>query len=461
MLGAIVALALPVTHVLRPKPIVLVRSPSHLTVGRPPVARTAHGVLAIRPGPLIIVLPAAIAARFMLDQRGRHTVLPDVAPGAAVVASVVPAPVALRPVVTIREKDLLVEVLDDANSGLNDDQGREDCWEAHREPELHSVGERRGSTRESQDADDHHHQFAHERVPFWTGHTHTPYQGRGSPAVAMSLLAWVPWSSGSVRRTFEAEGDRGCGGCGGRSQSCTATRQHTESEQGRARTGRQYLAGGPRRHAVALVAGCATTTASSGSSRASSTVSDSDFARLAASEVGPTDEARSDLALARDELGRDKLSLVNDRHEGALARSDQGAASADMSRAAAESDIGKDSNEPAQMQQARDDTEVARQDKEVADARLAYSKKLATAQAAQVTASERKVDLMSEKLNLAKLQSLEEAAVPAAGKYDRSALMERVVVAQRAYDRATAIATTASRESTTARQLWQDLAQRL
>jgi hypothetical protein len=212
---------------------------------------------------------------------------------------------------------------------------------------------------------------------------------------------------------------------------------------------------------LALVAGCANTTASSGSSRASSTVSDSDFARLAASEVGPTDEARSDLALARDELGRDKLSLVNDRHEGALARSDQGAASADMSRAAAESDIGKDSNEPAQMQQARDDTEVARQDNEVADARLAYSKGLATAQVAQVTASERKVDLMSEKLNLAKLQSLEEAAVPAAGRYDRSALMERVVVAQRAYDRATAIATTASRESTTARKHWQDLAQRL
>jgi hypothetical protein len=209
---------------------------------------------------------------------------------------------------------------------------------------------------------------------------------------------------------------------------------------------------------LALAAGCATTTASS---HESSTVSESDFARLAASEVGPADAARSELALARDELGRDKLKVVNDQHEGALARSDQGTASADMSRAAAESDIGKDSNEPAQLQQARDDTEAARQSKEVADARLAYSKRLATAQAAQVTASERKVDLMTEKLNLAKLQSLEEAAVPAAGKYDRAAVMERVVVAQRAYDQATEVAATASRESTTAREHWQDLARRL
>ena len=209
---------------------------------------------------------------------------------------------------------------------------------------------------------------------------------------------------------------------------------------------------------LALSAGCATTTASTRSG-SPSTVSDSDFARLAANEVGPADDARSELALARDELGRDKLSLVNDQHEGDLARSDQGSAKADMSRAAAERGIGQDSNEPAQKQQARDDTEAAQQGKEVADARLAYSKRLATAQAAQVTASERKVDLMTEKLNLAKLQSLEEASIPAAGKYDRPALMERVEVAQRAYDQATVIAATTSRESTTSKEHWQDLAQ--
>jgi hypothetical protein len=201
---------------------------------------------------------------------------------------------------------------------------------------------------------------------------------------------------------------------------------------------------------LAIAAGCA-------SNAASSTVSDSDFARLTAGQIQPVDDARAQLALARDELGRAKLSVVNDQHEGDLARSGQASASADMSRAAAESKIGKDSNEPGQMNRARDDTEAAQQDKELADARLAYSKELATSQAAQVTAAERKVDLMTEKVNLAKLQSRDDAAVPAAGKYDRATAMQRVVDAQRAYDRATATAATASRETTIAKERWQEL----
>jgi hypothetical protein len=207
---------------------------------------------------------------------------------------------------------------------------------------------------------------------------------------------------------------------------------------------------------LTAAAGCATTAGPS--SQRSITVSASDFARLEASQVGPVDDARADLARARDELGRDKLSVVNDQHEGALARSDQRSASADLSRAKAEGAIGKDSNEPAQLRQAREDTAAARRAADAADARLEYSKRLATAQAAQVTASERKVDLMTERLNLAKLQALEDAAVPAAGKYDRSALTEQVDAAQRAYDQATAVAATASHESTTAREHWDELA---
>ena len=204
---------------------------------------------------------------------------------------------------------------------------------------------------------------------------------------------------------------------------------------------------------LAIAAGCAST-------KASSTVSDSDFGRLTPSQIRPVDDARAQLSLARDELGRAKLSVVNDQHEGELARSDQATASAGVSRAATESKVGKESNDAGQMQQARDDAKTARQGKEVADARLAYSKKLATSQAAQVTAAERKVDLMAEKVNLAKLQSLDDAAIPAAGKYDRATAMERVVNAQRAYDRATATAATASSESTTAKEHWQKLDQK-
>src|SRR5512142_209267 len=123
---------------------------------------------------------------------------------------------------------------------------------------------------------------------------------------------------------------------------------------------------------LAVASGCA-------SNKASSTVSDADFGRLSAVQTSRVEEARARLSLARDELGRAKLGVVNDQHEGALARADQATAEAEVSRAVAETKIGKDSNEPGQMQRARDETKSAREGKAVADARQAYAKKLATA----------------------------------------------------------------------------------
>ncbi|MGZ4673546.1 MAG: ABC transporter permease, partial [Ilumatobacteraceae bacterium] len=61
-------------------------------------------------------------------------------------------------------------------------------------------------------------------------------------------------------------------------------------------------------------------------------LSDTDYARLDTSQTLRVEEARSQLAIARDELGRAKLSAVTEQHEGELARSDQAAASADVSR---------------------------------------------------------------------------------------------------------------------------------
>lgn len=208
---------------------------------------------------------------------------------------------------------------------------------------------------------------------------------------------------------------------------------------------------------LTAAAGCAGTSAVS--KAPPSTVSDSDYGRLAAGQTRPVDEARAQLALAQDELGRAKLSVVNDQHLGDLARSDQAVASAEAGRAAAETKIGKESNEPGQMQQARDATQVAETSRQAADARLAYSKLLATSQAAHVTALERKVDLMAEKVNVAKLQALDDAAVPAAGKYDRATAMQHVVDAQRAFDAASSKAASAASESAAAKERWQKLEQ--
>jgi hypothetical protein len=211
--------------------------------------------------------------------------------------------------------------------------------------------------------------------------------------------------------------------------------------------------------ALAIATGCAGNSASS--KAPPSIVSDSDYGRLAAGQTRLVDDARAQLALAQDELGRAKLSVVNDQHMGDLARSDQAVASAEASRAAAQTRIGKESNEPAEMQLARDATQAAQTSQQVADARLAYSQQLATSQAAQVTAMERKVDLMTEKVNVAKLQALDDAAVPAAGKYDRAAALQRVVDAQHAFDSASANAASSASETTIAKEHWRKLEQGL
>jgi hypothetical protein len=191
---------------------------------------------------------------------------------------------------------------------------------------------------------------------------------------------------------------------------------------------------------VVALSGCFTSSAATRPSM----VSEADFARLAAGQTEDVDQARAQLAAASDELGRAKLGALNGAHEGAFARSDQASASAEQGRAATETKVGQDSNEPDQVQLARDDTRAAKRSKEAADARLAYSKKLEVSLKAQVTAAERKVDLMTARVNLAKLQALERAGVPAAGKYDRDAAQAAVAQAERAHAAAVATANEAA-----------------
>jgi hypothetical protein len=53
------------------------------------------------------------------------------------------------------------------------------------------------------------------------------------------------------------------------------------------------------------------------------------------------------------------------------------------------------------------------------------------------------------------VESLDDASVAAAGKYDRASTMERVVNAQRAWDQSVAVAAAAALETETAKEAWQ------
>lgn len=215
------------------------------------------------------------------------------------------------------------------------------------------------------------------------------------------------------------------------------------------RTGRRLDVAARTALLLSLLAGlaaCATTAPP----RMPSLVSESDYARVPVDRTQRVDEARQQLSAARDALGRAKLSSVTDQQEGTFARADQASAKAGQTRAVAETQASKESNDPGQLRQALDNTRAAQQETLSADARLAYSKKLATSRAAQVAASEKLVVLKTEALNLAMLDSLVDAGVPAAGKYDRAAALDRVAAAQRAYDAASASAASAAGETSAA-----------
>jgi hypothetical protein len=215
-----------------------------------------------------------------------------------------------------------------------------------------------------------------------------------------------------------------------------------------------------RRIALMLLATAAACMSSRGQS-GSAPVSDADYGRVGEGRNRGVDEARQQAAIARDELGRAKLSLMDDRHEGELARSDQASAAAERSHAEAEGKIGKDSMEPGQLERARSDVRSAEARKAAADAHAQYAAKLTSSRQALVAAAESKVSLMDEKVNVAKLQALEDAGVPAAARYEHAGALEKVVQAQRRYEEARAKATESDRQAIAAREQWEDVHRRL
>lgn len=209
--------------------------------------------------------------------------------------------------------------------------------------------------------------------------------------------------------------------------------------------------------ALALLAGaCA-----GGRAERMDTVSDADYGRLQPGQTQAVDEARQQELQARDELARAKLRVTDTQHEDELAKADQTAAESDDKRAKAEAKIAADSNDPAQKQRAQELAETAQLHKKAADAHLDYAKKLIDARKAEVTAAQKRLDVTSAKVNLAKLQALQSAQIPAAGKYDVAATTNHVSRAQRDHDDAMQKAHALDAQVSSAQQTWQDLNQQL
>ncbi|HEX7487549.1 MAG TPA: hypothetical protein VF341_01485 [Anaeromyxobacteraceae bacterium] len=208
--------------------------------------------------------------------------------------------------------------------------------------------------------------------------------------------------------------------------------------------------------AVALAALAACAGMGRGKQASEATVPDADLGRLAQGQMGPVDEARQFLGSARNEQARAKLHLQEVQHESELATADAQSAKADADRAAVQAKVANDSRDPGQLEQARVMRLHAEANKRAAEARADYAKKMSAARQASLGAADQQVALGEARLERGKLLALQQANVPAAGKYDMAKFDARVADAQKNFDQALQKARDQESQAMAAQQTWDD-----
>lgn len=206
--------------------------------------------------------------------------------------------------------------------------------------------------------------------------------------------------------------------------------------------------------ALAAVMGCMHGGAQSEAK--SSTVSEADVGRLGPEQEALVDQARQGLASARDALSRTTLRLQQAQNEENTAKADEQAAAADQKVADAQQRVANDSRAPDALEKARQLQERAKARKQVADLHLDYANKLIDERKAEVQAAEQQVKVAQARVEWSKLQALEEARNPAAGKYDGGRFQTAVNDAQGDLDKRVQKSHDLEAQATVARQRWED-----
>lgn len=146
-------------------------------------------------------------------------------------------------------------------------------------------------------------------------------------------------------------------------------------------------------------------------------VLDADYGRLKPDQTAAVDSARAELAKAHEELEAAKAKNAEARREEKLAEDDEEAAKRETERV----------KKLAEAAEART---------RAAEARGEYAEKLGAARKAAEEAAQRRVDLADAKVELLKLQALEQAKLQPTKPYDEKAFYGRVAEAQKKLDEA-------------------------
>jgi colicin import membrane protein len=190
-------------------------------------------------------------------------------------------------------------------------------------------------------------------------------------------------------------------------------------------------------------------------------VADADYGRLTPEQMAIVEAARRNEVAARNDLARAQLRLKEADHEAELAQADAPAVEADQKRAAAEAKMANESRAPDALDRAQAAKQGAEIHEREAKAHADYAAKLKQACQAEATAVQRRLEASTVKVDQAKLQALQSAAVPAAEKYDASSFERAASDAAAQQAQAEAEALGMRQQAVAAERQWEALQQQL
>jgi chromosome segregation ATPase len=167
------------------------------------------------------------------------------------------------------------------------------------------------------------------------------------------------------------------------------------------------------------------------------TVLDADYGRLKPDQTAAVDSARAELASAHQELEAAKGKVAEARREEKLAESDRAAAKSETERV-------------KKLAEAADALSSA------ADAHGEYAGTLIDARKAAEEAAQRRVDLANAKVELLKLQALEQAKLEPTKAYDDKTFYGRVAEMQKRLDDAREKVKQLEQDATDDQRRWDD-----
>ncbi len=149
----------------------------------------------------------------------------------------------------------------------------------------------------------------------------------------------------------------------------------------------------------------------------SPTILDADYGRLKPEQTAAVDAARQELARANEELAAAKSKAAEVRKEKRIAEDDGEAAKAESERV-------------------EKLVEAAEARARAADAHREWAEKLIEAREAAADSAQKRVDLGAAKVELLKLQALEQAKLQPSKQYDQKEFYGRVAELQKKFDEA-------------------------